>query len=333
MLTRLKHAKVQAMLLALLSLGITLSAIDEFIDSPTSAVREENGAVPTSSPALPARTISTRLWLGVSRSVADACLVAFLLGATYEWKIRAESEEHLEAMLKSEMLSHSKGISKQIAAMAGSLRGSSLRSADTLFGSALHSELEFFDRLEASVITAKRRIDLTYFDNCPPVKSRTPRGLAYFKRLADTIVSKPDVSFRRIVRTNEAMWPWLEELIGSETGHPNSSVACLVDLTPERACGDAVTVQLIDNEDTFLVSVGTQTNALGPRDVFVKSEMFAGVWSRYYNQLWSNSRVIIDRGVFREKEWEAVKALTLSRRSTGEPRSELARKKRLPSTH
>ena len=280
---RLKRAKVTAAFLLIFIFGISLHRFAAFLESTPITFLSSFQRLP---------------W----RPLGDACFVAFFLGLTYEWLVRRESEinvlvilrQHLTDALRRDFAELQKRLTTEFRAIP------------------LFSESDFFDHLEAHLLTARQRVDLSYFDNRPPSATRTPRGLVYLRHLEEIIRTKPDVHFRRIIRTNEAMLPRIEELIKSETGAANSSVACFLDGDPTEECVDAATLQLIDDEVTFFVSVATQKTSVEPRDIVVYSPVFCAMWSKYYDRLWRKSVLLIDRGTFIEASWSQVQ------KSTGE---------------
>lgn len=169
------------------------------------------------------------------------------------------------------------------------------------------SEDEFFDRLEANAVGAKHCVDLTYFDNLPPKQSRTIRGQEYHNRFPDIVRRKPEVRFRRIVRENPSIITWVEQLIEEMEGLINVSLACYPDNEPDTANLGIITVQLIDDYITYLISIGTQQSSRAPRDVIVYSPEFNEMWSRYYNNLWEKSTVVLDRGILQQDKWQEIR--------------------------
>ena len=169
----------------------------------------------------------------------------------------------------------------------------------------INTEDEFFDSLESHALSARKRVDLTYLDNLPPSKVRTPRGQLYYARLIHAIRSNTGVHYRRIVRANAAMREWIESQIGDLEGQVNFSLACYRDSRPDDPDIEAVTVQLVDDEVTYLVSLGTQRASRSPRDIVIYSTIFNEMWTRYYQNVWNKSIVILERGVLLE-EWSRL---------------------------
>ena len=172
----------------------------------------------------------------------------------------------------------------------------------------VRSEDEFFNLLEAGVLAAESRVDLTYFDNRPPVESRTVRGQEYHSRLWNIVKQKATVHFRRIVRGNPYIISWIEESIENMVGQLNFSLACYPDNEPERPNLDIITVQLIDGNTTYLVSIGTQQPTRAPRDIVINSPQINEMWSRYYDNLWAKSTVILNRGTLQTDEWAEIRS-------------------------
>lgn len=169
----------------------------------------------------------------------------------------------------------------------------------------VYREEDFFELLETYASSACQRVDLTYFDNRPPEEVRTHRGKEYYNNLVGIIRKKPSVHFRRIVRANFAILPWVRSQINELKGQNNFSLACYRDISPTDPEIDAITVQLIDGEFTFLVSLGTQKSSRTPRDIVVCSSIFNAMWTRYYDMLWRRSVVVIERGAICDS-WEQL---------------------------
>lgn len=179
------------------------------------------------------------------------------------------------------------------------------RTLQNLEAELIYREEDFFELLETYASSARQRVDLTYFDNRPPDQVRTHRGKQYYNNLIGIIRRNPSVHFRRIVRANAAMLPWIASQIEDLKGQSNFSLAFYRELSPAGPEIDAITVQLIDDEFTFLVSLGTQRSSRTPRDIVVRSSIFNEMWTRYYDMLWSRSVVVLERGAICDS-WEKL---------------------------
>lgn len=202
----------------------------------------------------------------------------------------------------SDELEHESGLSTRRAPLSGQSNivntyDERSRILRQLEAELIYREEDFFELLETYASSARKRVDLTYFDNRPPEEVRTHRGKQYYENLIGIVSKKSSVHFRRIVRANAAILPWITSQIQDLKGQNNFSLACYNDPSPADPDIDAITVQLIDDEFTFLVSLGTQKSSRTPRDIVVRSSIFNEMWTRYYDMLWRKSVVVIERGI------------------------------------
>ncbi len=168
-------------------------------------------------------------------------------------------------------------------------------------------ESEFYDRFKTSLAGANTRVEICYFDNKSPFDSADTRKKLYYDEVEGIITQKQDVWFRRIVRALPRTENWIDRMRNRLEGRSNFSLACVLDDEPESESLPHVSVQLIDSEITYLVAVGEQRETQFPRDILIHSPEINRVWSRYYQRLWDESTVIMDRGTVDEAAVLAVK--------------------------
>ncbi len=168
-------------------------------------------------------------------------------------------------------------------------------------------EQEFYKRFNASVEGARRRVDICYFDNKSPFEGADRVKREYYEDIEKTIKRKSGVEFRRIVRALPKTEEWLEQMVNNLSGISNFALACILDEEPASASLPHVSVQVIDSDITFLVAVGEQRETDVPRDLFIKSREMNRLWSRYFLRLWTESFVVIDRGVVDDESLRKVR--------------------------
>lgn len=168
-------------------------------------------------------------------------------------------------------------------------------------------ESMFYDRWKYDVKQAEKRVEICYFDNWPPLESTDEDKVEYYKDIEELTKrkSEQDVEFRRIIRANSNLHDWVERMVENLEGVSKFSLACLPDEEPEERLMPHVAVQLIDDDKTYFVAVGEQQERANPRDLYIESEALNSQWSRYYNRIWEDCFVVLDRGILNEDEYQA----------------------------
>lgn len=170
-------------------------------------------------------------------------------------------------------------------------------------------EGEFYPRFVGALHTASTHVKLTYLSIKSPLDSRSQVMRDYYRGLSAEIRKRPGVEFKRIVRAVPQLHAWIGSMVEELDGAGNFSLACLPGTDPIVDSVDAIAVQCVDDDKTFLVAVGRQQESREPRDLYVRSAEFNRVWSEYFDRLWSESVVIIDRGRVDRKNLEQVKGM------------------------
>lgn len=167
-------------------------------------------------------------------------------------------------------------------------------------------ESSFYDRWKYDVKQADKRVEICYFDNRPPLQSTDEEKVAYYNEIEELTKKKSeqDVEFRRIIRANPALHEWVERMVEELEGVSKFSLACLPDENPAERLKPHVAVQLIDDEKAYFVAVGEQQERANPRDLYIESEALNSQWSRYYDRIWDDCFVILDRGSINEGEYQ-----------------------------
>lgn len=169
-------------------------------------------------------------------------------------------------------------------------------------------EIDFYDRFAVSVRSAIRRVDISYLHNKSPYSSQDSRKRGYYDEMVNIIKKRKAVNYKRLIRAVPDNVNWIDKMMKDFKGVANFSLACILDQCPEEESVEAVSVQLIDDNVTYLVSVGEQKQRRDPRDVYVESEEFNVLWTRYYQRLWEKSELIIDEGNINKKNFRNVQS-------------------------
>jgi len=163
-------------------------------------------------------------------------------------------------------------------------------------------ESNFYDRFQVDVRNARQRVFISYFDNTNPLESNDSDTVRYYKEIEEITKAKAseDVEFRRIVRAIPQLDSWIRRMLDVHEGDPNFSMVCVKDMDPAASLKSHVSVQLIDDNITYFVAVGEQRETSQPRDSYIRSEDLNTQWSRYYDRIWDDSLLLIDRGRINE---------------------------------
>lgn len=163
------------------------------------------------------------------------------------------------------------------------------------------SKDQFHERFEQAITRADRRAEICFFDNESPLASNREAKKSYYEGQRQLIEGNPNVRFRRIVRALPGTEDWIEGMINELQGIGTFSLACILDEHPERRSIPHISIQLVDEDQTFFVAVGQQTESRRPRDLYIRSEDVNSQWSRYYERLWENEAVaVMEEGQIRQ---------------------------------
>lgn len=138
-------------------------------------------------------------------------------------------------------------------------------------------------------LEAAKVAHIMYMDVVPPGGPAGSVKGAYYDNFVK-LVRKSGTTTRRLDRAHQATWPWIEQVVEGLGSQSTFSYAVWTGDEP------GLSVQILDDEHTFLVAIGRQVAYSGKRDAHVQSKEFGAAWLHYYNHLWSKSVVLIDRG-------------------------------------
>lgn len=162
------------------------------------------------------------------------------------------------------------------------------------------NESDFYDFFNKKLKRVKKRADITYFNNHPPDDSSSQNTKKYYRDLIRFIKRKDKVMFRRIIRATPQNEKWIKKMLRDYKSVENFSLACYCDGEPEKDSLGILAVQLIDDEKSFIVAAGAQSDTRTPRDVYIKSPEMNEILSKYYDKIWVDCKVIIQKGVIKK---------------------------------
>jgi hypothetical protein len=171
---------------------------------------------------------------------------------------------------------------------------------------------EFYDRFLASIRRSTSDVRICYFSpESPDAQQRVERD-RYYQDLHDVVAQKPGVVFRRLVRDTQANRRWVCGQLPEWARHPNISVALLPDFPPGEEMSHALSVQVVDAAEAWLVAVESHERIGRYRDLEIRDRTVAGFLTKYFERLWQQAKVVIengnltDRGLELQAECEAV---------------------------
>lgn len=181
---------------------------------------------------------------------------------------------------------------------------------DTLKGvnrvSTMHQD-DFYAQFEGKLKTAKKFVDICHFGKEPPLRRGKTNEKEYYDGSSTTVKRSP-ATFRRLERLTMDKVEWIEKLIETYTDQKNYSLHCLLDndITSDQI--GAVSIQRIDESETYLVALAEHYSTTGVRDIHIVSPEVNQLAAQYFNsRLWGRSTPIIERGSFKKDEWEKCK--------------------------
>ncbi len=159
------------------------------------------------------------------------------------------------------------------------------------------SEAGWYPRFSEALRNARTRVKISYMSNKSPLDSVTPETRSYYRKLSAEIRRKTQVDFKRLVRAVPGLRSWIEAMVEDLGNVANFSLACLPDQNPDDNEIPTISVQCVDDDQVFFVAVGEQQESRGRRDMYIESEDANRIWSQYYERLWSEAIVVINRGI------------------------------------
>lgn len=154
---------------------------------------------------------------------------------------------------------------------------------------------DFHDDFARAVKAATSRILITNMTPDPSYFQHDVARKEYFREHVRKI-RKSRAPYRRIHRWTQKNENWLREQIVAFEGRSNASMAILSD-SSNSSMGLALSVQVIDNDTTWLVAVEQHNPPSQYRDIMIRDRGFAELMGKYHERLWQLSRVVVSDGV------------------------------------
>lgn len=155
---------------------------------------------------------------------------------------------------------------------------------------------EFYKEFLGHCEMARHYAKICYFAPVPPERGAGEARRRYYPRLLRVMRANPQVTFKRIIRDTEANRIWAKEMVSIFANATNFHLALLSDRGPEEEMPLALSVQVVDSSNAWLVAVSEHTDTSLYRDVAVENEILVEALNRYFDRLWSLSRVVFRPG-------------------------------------
>ncbi len=154
------------------------------------------------------------------------------------------------------------------------------------------SESFYADFMAKSKI-AQNSVWISYLAPFPPDTPNRKERNKYYRDMLELIKSKgkTQINFRRLVRWSESNREWIREMIEELGKTPGFELAILHDINEESAMPLALSVQIIDGKNTWIVAAGDHEQKDDYRDIHIVSKEFGEYFKQYYNRLWNMSDV------------------------------------------
>jgi hypothetical protein len=154
---------------------------------------------------------------------------------------------------------------------------------------------EFYSQFLDAAKGARSVVNIMYLATYPPDDVPTDERQFYYSALLQLIKKRPQVRFRRIVRTSAKNRSWVTEMISLLREVPNADVAILKE-SEREPMPLALSVQVIDGEKTWLVAVGSHERVADYRDLYIENRDVAATMQQYYDRLWGKATKLLDSG-------------------------------------
>ena len=154
---------------------------------------------------------------------------------------------------------------------------------------------EFYIQFLAEAKMAKNDVNIMYLSPTPPGHTNNRERSEYYKSMTSLIRKTNNVRFNRIVRITQANKEWITNLLLQFDGSANVYIAGYKDHeTIDNPL--ALSVQIIDQKQSWLVAVGSHERQGAYRDIYIESNEFGEAIQKYYNRIWSRSDVLMNAG-------------------------------------
>jgi hypothetical protein len=158
-------------------------------------------------------------------------------------------------------------------------------------------ESEFYNHFRSAVEDAEHSVKIAYLAPYPPTDVAYEHREKYYKEILELMRRRSDVTFKRLVRASPKNESWVAEMLQELKDRPNVDIALLTrDLPAGSNLPLALSVQVIDDDKSWIVAIGSHEREGEFRDIYVENATLAKGLGEYYSRIWQLSERLLDGG-------------------------------------
>jgi hypothetical protein len=159
------------------------------------------------------------------------------------------------------------------------------------------SESDFYNHFRCAVEEAQHSVRIAYLAPYPPTEVAYKHRKRYYEEILELMKRRTDLTFKRLVRASPKNDRWIADLLHELRDRPNVDIAMLTrDLPSECDLPLALSVQVIDDDKSWIVAIGSHEREGDFRDIYIENADLAKGLAEYYNRIWQVSDKLLDRG-------------------------------------
>lgn len=235
--------------------------------------------------------------------VVQALLVAtpFIPATAGFWHVKSQSDfnNSLAAFLGLELLLVTTAVTIMLlkGAKDQSDGFSEMRSALPLTLVRRLTDSEFYKEFLFAVGDARHTVCIAYLAPYPPADVGYKHRKKYDEQILQFMKQRTDVTFKRLIRDSPSNREWISGLMRELKDKPNVDIALLsADLAPEKEMGLTMSVQLVDDDKTWLVALKAHEMEGDFRDIYIENPDVAAALRSYYDRIWKTATLLLSRG-------------------------------------
>jgi hypothetical protein len=155
---------------------------------------------------------------------------------------------------------------------------------------------DFYKEFLGHCAKAKNYVKICYFARTPPDRGAPEDRKRYYLKILTVMKDNHEAVFKRIIRDTDANRQWASEVVSYFAGATNFSLALLKDTESDDEMSLALSVQVVDDCNAWLVAISEHSDSSAYRDVAIENEILTEVLNKYFDRLWGLSRVVFKPG-------------------------------------
>jgi hypothetical protein len=158
-------------------------------------------------------------------------------------------------------------------------------------------DFQFYTHFKSAVELADHSVRISYHAPYPPTDVSFKERKKYYDEILALMKRSQRVHFKRLVRSTPRNDVWLMELIRECDGRSNIDIASLdSDVQPHVEMPLAMSVQIVDEKQCWLVAISTHERDAEYRDLYVENQDVAICMRDYFDRIWDHSTLLLNRG-------------------------------------